>query len=109
MKTWRLTLHAEQRITEIALWTMGRFGRRQAITYQNELIDRLNRLARAEPPQARSCDVLMQGRHSGRGLTYYRQGQHFIIMRETAERIDVLDFLHANSDLPMHIANFAGR
>lgn len=109
MKTWRLTLHAEQRITEIALWTTGRFGRRQAIIYQGELIDRLNRLASGEPPQARSCDILMQGRRSAKGLTYYRQGQHFIIMRETTERIDVLDFLHANSDLPLYIAKLAER
>ena len=108
MKIWRLTLLAEQRITEIALWTTGRFGRHQAIIYQDELIDRLNRLANGEPPQARSCDILMQGRHSAaKGLTYYRQGQHFIIMRETSERIDVLDFLHANSDLPKHIAKLA--
>jgi len=104
VKIWRLTLHAEQRIADIALWTIGRFGRHQAIIYQEELIDRLNRLANSEPPKARSCDVLMQGKHSATGLTYYRQGQHFIIMRETAERIDVLDFLHASSDLPMHIA-----
>ena len=109
MKTWRLTLHAEERITEIALWTTGRFGRRQAIIYQDELIDRLNRLARGEPPHARSCDILMCGRYSVKGLTYARQGQHFIIMRETADRIDVLDFLHVSADLPMHIAKLAER
>lgn len=51
----------------------------------------------------------MQGKFSGKGLTYCRQEQHFIIMRETAERIDVLDFLHANADLPMHIAKLAER
>lgn len=109
MKTWRLTLHAEQRITDIALWTTGRFGRRQAILYQDELIDRLNRLARGEPPHARPCDILMQGRPSAKGLTYARQGQHFIIMRETAGQIDVLDFLHVSADLPTHITKLAER
>lgn len=109
MKTWRLTLHAEQRITDIAIWTTGRFGGRQAIHYRDELIDRLNRLANGEPPQPRSCDLLMQGKHAATGLTYYRQGQHYIIMRETTDRIDVLDFLHANADLPMHLAKLAER
>lgn len=109
MKTWRLTLHAEQRIAEIALWTTGRFGRSQAIAYRDELIDRLNRLAKGEPPHARPCDSLMQGKRSAQGLSYYRQGQHFIIIRETEDRIDVLDFLHASSDLPEHIAHLAKR
>ncbi|NJO38197.1 MAG: type II toxin-antitoxin system RelE/ParE family toxin [Rhizobiales bacterium] len=109
MKPWRLTLQAEERIQDIARWTTARFGHRQAIVYRDKLIDRLNRLAQGEPPHARSCEILMKGRSSAEGLKYYRQGQHYIIMRETAERIDVLDFLHVNVDLPAHVERLAGR
>lgn len=33
-------------------------------------------------------------------LFYFRWGGHFIIMWESVERIDIIDFLHARSDLP---------
>lgn len=109
MKAWRLTHDAEQRILDIALWTTLQFGRVQAVIYRDELIACLDRLAKGESPHAKPCAILMQGKHPAEGLSYYRQGQHFIIMRETAERIDVLDFLHVNSDLPSRIARLSGR
>lgn len=51
----------------------------------------------------------MQGQPAARGLLYYYEGSHYIIMRETDEKLDVLDFLHERSDLPKHIASLEGR
>jgi len=34
---------------------------------------------------------------------YYREGGHYIILRETDDRLDVLEFLHQSSNLPAHL------
>ena len=109
MKPWRLTRHAEQRLTEIAEWTAKRFGAEQALAYQDALIERIKALASGDPPTARACEVLIQGQPAARGLLYYYEGSHYIILRESDEKLDVLDFLHERSDLPKHIASLEGR
>jgi len=59
------------------------------------------------PPCCRIVSgIVVQGRRSAKGLTYNR---HFIIMRETAYRIDVLEFLLANAELPVQIAKLIER
>lgn len=103
MKSWQLTQHAEWRLTEIAEWTAKQFGRAQALAYQDALIERINLLASGEPPHARSCEVLMRGCRAAPGLLYYREGSHFIIMRETSDKLEILDFLYERVDLVSHI------
>lgn len=103
MKAWRLTRHAERRLTEIAEWTAKEFGHAQALAYQDALIERINSLAAGEAPHARPCEVLMHRRRAAPGLLYYREGNHYVIMRETADMLEILDFLHERFDLAGHI------
>jgi plasmid stabilization system protein ParE len=79
LKAWRLIRHAERRLAEIAEWTAKAFGSAQALAYQDALIERINLLASGDRP----CKALMYRRHAVLGLLYHREGNHYIIMRET--------------------------
>lgn len=100
MKPWRLTPAAAQSLEDIAAWTIERFGDRQADAYCETLITRLNTIAEGGPPRPRPCSALLATSHSKVDLTYVREGGHFIILRETHDRIDVIEFLHGRLDLP---------
>ena len=99
MKPFRLTPQAEARLTDIALWTINQFGVDQVRCYERELIDRLKALASGDPPHGRPCGLLVPGRNSD-DLYYYRQGQHYIVYRDTPALLTVIDFVHGSRDLP---------
>ncbi|MEE9330097.1 MAG: type II toxin-antitoxin system RelE/ParE family toxin [Parvularculaceae bacterium] len=103
MKPWRLTPHAEESLVDILTWTIENFGDRQALAYHDGLIARINKLASGAAPHAKSCALLMQGRAGAEALTYYHEGGHYIIMRDTDELLEVLAFFHQNSNLPSHL------
>ncbi len=107
MKPWRLTPRTEQSLVDIFVWTIENFGERQALAYQDGLIESINRIAAGKPPYARPCARLMpkqegQIQSSVEALTYYREGGHYIIMRDTDNLLEVLEFFHQNSNLPYH-------
>lgn len=99
MKQWRLTPCAEESLVDIFTWTIKNFGERQALAYRDGLIARINKLASGALPHGRSCAALMQGRIGAESLTYYREGGHYIIMRDTDELLEVLEFFHQSSDI----------
>ena len=109
MKPWRLTPQAEDSLVEIFVWTIEKFGERQALAYQGGLIERINRLASGEPPHARPCAVLMskrpgyQGHAGAKALTYFLEGGHYIIMRDTEKLLEVLEFFHQSANIPYHL------
>lgn len=107
MKPWRLTPQAEESLSEIFIWTIEKFGERQAVAYQDALIFRINAIAQNKPPHPRPCAILMQGRDGTEGLSYIREAGHFIILREINEQIEILEFLHQSSDLPNHLKRLA--
>lgn len=102
MKPWRLTPRAEESLVDIFTWTIKNFGERQALAYRDGLIVSINKLASAAPPHGRSCAALMQGRIGAESLTYYREGGYYIIMRDTDEYLEILEFFHQNSNFPYH-------
>lgn len=85
------------------MWTAKEFGSAQALVYQDALIERINSLASGEAPHARTCEALLYRRLAALGLLYYRAGNHYIIMRETADRLEIVDFLHERFDLAGYI------
>lgn len=99
MRDYRLSPQAEQRLEEIIGWTIDRFGVDQAIRYKDRLIARLSRLAVDEFPHGRPCNVLVSGKRNVTDLEYYREGRHYIIYRNTAAGLYVLDFVHSSRDL----------
>ena len=112
MRSWRLSAQAEHTLTEIAEWTARQFGRQHAIAYQDALIDRIDRLAAGALPRGQSCAVLFQDEPDEQALAdlrYYREGSHYLVFRETAEALVVVDILHVRMDLGRHLRSLAGR
>jgi toxin ParE1/3/4 len=99
VKEAKLTRRAESRLEEIASWTISRFGLAQANKYERQLIERLRALAKGELPRGRACDLLVRGLTGAVGLSYIREGGHFIIYRETDDQIQVIDFVHGARDI----------
>ena len=103
MKPWRLTRRAERSLVDIFAWTIEQFGERQAIAYRDALIERIELIAQGQPPHPRPCDLLMQGHASADDLVYYREGGHYIVMRDSEDSLIVLEFFHQATDLPRHL------
>ncbi len=99
---------AEDALTDILEYTINQWGLTQAERYKNQLLERVRSVARGELPHPRPCAVLMQGKRTGIGLCYCREGGHFIILRESDTRIDIVDFVHESRDLDRLIDGLAG-
>ena len=99
MRSYRLSPQAEQTLEEIIGWTIDHFGSDQAIKYKDQLIARLFSLAIDEVPHGRPCNTLLSGKRDVSDLEYYREGRHYIIYRNTADGIFVLDFIHGSRNL----------
>ncbi len=108
MKEIKLSRVAEVALGKIFDYSIANWGPARAREYKRRLLARIRALARAEPPHARPCAVLMAGKRQAAGLGYVREGSHFIILRETAERIEVVDLLHQSRDLERLIDRLAG-
>lgn len=98
-RPFRLTRRAEDNLTDIALWTLERFGPRQAGIYEVELIDRCAAIARGEAV-SHSCAGLVEG---GDDLRYARAGEHFLVFLDWPDEVIIVDILHSRSDLPRHM------
>jgi plasmid stabilization system protein ParE len=103
-RSLRLTRRAEASLTEIARWTLARFGPRQAEAYEAELLARCEALL-AGRLQGRPCAALLPGGGSGAAdLRYLRAGGHFLVYLDRPDALIVIEILHAQSDLPRHLA-----
>jgi plasmid stabilization system protein ParE len=100
VKPWQLTRCAERSLAEILAWTIKRFGEHQAVAYCDALIERIDAIAAGLPPHPRPCGLLMRGHPGAADLVYYREGGHYIVMRDSDEVLIVLEFFHQASDLP---------
>ena len=67
-------------------YTIEKFGEAQADAHTAQLAARIEALATGTGPRARPCELLMQGVGDASGLTCYREGSHFLILREKPER-----------------------
>ncbi len=99
MRSYRLSPQAEKTLQDIIGWTIDHFGVDQAVKYKDRLIARLFSLAVDDVPHGRPCDHLLLGKRNVVDLEYYREGRHYIIYRNTADGIFVLDFVHGSRDL----------
>lgn len=83
----------------ILLWTIEQFGDAQAERYTKQLVARLEALALDQPPRAKSCKQLLQGKRDATGLSYYREGQHYLILRESEQTLELVEVFHSRMDL----------
>jgi len=68
------------------------------------LIARLEALASGQPPRAKPCGRLLQGRRDARGLSYYREGRHYLILRETADSLELVEVFHSQMNIETRLA-----
>lgn len=94
---------------DILHYTAERFGDAQATAYTTQLISRIEALASGTGPRARSCALLMQSAKDAGGLTYTREGGHFLILRETDENLEIVEILHGQMDLDSHLRRMSDR
>lgn len=87
------------RLEDILEWTIERFGDVQAERYTGQLVARLEALASGRPPRARPCSALLQGKRDATGLSYHREGQHYLILRERTETLELVEVFHARMDI----------
>lgn len=106
MKAIRLTRRAEARLEEIAGWTIDRFGPEQARIYEAQLIHRLQALADGEPPHGKRCEIA-GGAVGAKDLRYYRESGHYIVFRDTADALIVIDFVHGARNFERILADLA--
>ncbi len=99
MRTYRLSLQAEQTLEDISGWTIDQFGIEQAIKYKELLENRLSSLASGKAPHGKPCNLLVSGLLDMNDLEYYRQGRHYIISRNTDDELLVVDFVHGSRNL----------
>jgi plasmid stabilization system protein ParE len=106
-KAWRLTRQAEASLTDIARWTLERFGPRQAEAYEGDLIARCEQIADGTAPW-QSCQRVIDP-SLPEHLRFTRAGQHLVVFVEQTDAIIIVDFLHGRSDLPTRLANLVER
>ena len=106
-RSWRLTLHAEAALIDIAYWTIETFGARQADIYETQLIARCEAIAAREIP-GQDCAILAEGLRPGE-MCFARAGQHFVVYLDQPDEVVILDFLHGRVDLPRHLAALSGQ
>jgi plasmid stabilization system protein ParE len=102
-KPWRLTPQAEKSLQEIAVWTVDNFGSQQAATYENALIEQCEAIA-AGTVHPRSCRKVIDSSLPDE-LLFTRSGMHLVVFVDLGGQIVIVDFLHAQRDLPRRLAN----
>jgi len=107
MRTYRLSLQAEQALEDIIGWTIDQFGIEQAIKYKELLEKRLSSLASGKAPHGKPSNLLVSGLLDINDLEYYRQGRHYIIYRNTDDALLVVDFVHGSRNLEAIIQDFS--
>ena len=109
MKTVVFAPAALDRLADIFAWTAERFGEAQARAYAWRLARRLEALAAGEGPQPRPCERLMQGVREASGLVFHREGYHYLILRERAEALEVVEIFHERMNLEAHLERLGVR
>ena len=104
-RPWRLTVQAENSLTDIALWTIETFGPRQAQAYERDLSAECERIAAGSVP-SRSCRSAIDP-GLPEELRFTRFGQHLIVFIEAPEQVVIVDFVHARRDLPGRLTDLA--
>ena len=95
------------RFADILECTIRNFGEAQAHAYTAQLTARIEALAVGTGPRARPCELLMQGVRDASCLTCYREGSHFLILREKSDTLEVVEILHGRMNLDEHLERLA--
>ena len=89
----------------ILRWTIEQFGDEQGERYTGQLAARLKALAAGHPPRAKPCSKLAQGRRDATGLSYYREGRHYLILRETENNLELVEVFNSQMDIEARLSD----
>ena len=103
MKTVVYAPVALARLADIFDYTIERFGTAQADADAARLARRLTDLALGRGLAARPCEHLMRDTREARGLTYIREGSHYLILRERRETLEVVEVFHERMNIEAHL------
>jgi len=101
----RLSFTAEADLESIVLWTVARFGERQARAYEGVLKSTLSSL-RGGPSVAgaRPRPEIAQGLYSIHAAGSSRRARHFVFFCVVdKEQIEIVRVLHDGMDFPRHL------
>lgn len=105
MKKLVYTRTALASLEDILDWTIQTFGDAQAADYTDQLVNRLDALARGQPPRPRPCSALIQNKRDATGLSFYREGQHYLILRESADTLELVEVFHGRMNIEARLRN----
>lgn len=94
---------ALDRLSDIASYTWDQFGEAQAEAYLRKLSERLEAVANGVGSKPRSCDLLMKGIRDDAGLTYIREGSHYLIFKDKPDVLQVVEIFHERMDIDRHL------
>lgn len=94
---------ALDRLADIASYTWDQFGEIQAEAYLRKLSERLEAVATGIGSKPRSCDLLMRGLRDDAGLTYLREGGHYLILRDKPDVLEVVEIFHERMNIDGHL------
>jgi plasmid stabilization system protein ParE len=86
-------------LEDIFAWTIANFGDVQAQQYTDQLIGRLTLLAAGQGPKPRPCPQLVRTNRKVAGLCFYREGQHYLILRETSDTLELVEAFHGRMNI----------
>ncbi|MBY5941051.1 type II toxin-antitoxin system RelE/ParE family toxin [Halomonas sp. DP5N14-9] len=81
-------------LKDILRWTLSEFGEARAERYTAQLVHRLESLAAGHPPHPRPCSTLSCTVGHESHLRYFREGRHYLILRETDETLELVEVFH---------------
>jgi toxin ParE1/3/4 len=108
VKAVRYSPAAREAFVQIFQYSLDNWGSVDAERYLERIIDRVDALARGEPPHARPCEVLMRGSRDAASLRFYRVGSHVILLRELPTEIEVVDVVHQSRNIEAEIDRLLG-
>ena len=103
MKTVVFSPAALARLADILAHSVERFGAARAKAYAARLAGRLESLAAGQGPKARPWERVMLGVREASGLTCFREGAHYLILRERPETLEVVEIFHERMNLEAHL------
>ncbi|MDE0538290.1 MAG: type II toxin-antitoxin system RelE/ParE family toxin [Rhodospirillales bacterium] len=92
-------------LEDLLTWTIEQYGDDQAERYTGQLVARLEALASDRLPRAKSCSQLVQGRRDVPDLSYYREGHHYLILRETDDSLELVEVFHSRMNIEARLSD----
>lgn len=87
------------RLREIARYSASYWGRRRAVAYRDQLIERIRAVAAGALPHPRPCARLFPDEPAISDLHYASVGSHYIILRLGSDDVQVVDLIGYGQDL----------